>query len=105
MSKNNKKQETKRNDPVGEYLVSRIKELETTISLERSKMASLIEEKAELKKTCEKYARLKSLFRVEKGEFIKLIVLRDFDNNYCGIVVTEDNLRFNEYLDLLGEKE
>lgn len=98
MSKNNKKQETKRNDPVGEYLVSRIKELEHIVTLQEKRISCLIAKN-------ERYATLKSLFHVEKGEFVSIIVVRDLDNNYCGMFATENNPRFKEYLDLLGEKE
>ena len=89
MSKN----ETKKvNDPVGEYLVNKIKELES----EREsilKYVDLLEEKVA------KYEEVKKFFKVE-GD---CVVVRTFDNHYVGILCVEiaDKERYQKYLDLL----
>lgn len=90
-----KKEETKKaNDPIGEYLVNRIKELE----IEREKILKhldLLEEQAS------KFEELQSLFRLEHG----VICLYNTKGGFEDAVATTVNDFGNYLVKLLDLKE
>ena len=97
MSKN--KTQQKPRDIVGEYLVKRIKEVEQ----ERDDYQARFELSASaislLENKVKKFIEVQKLFKVE-GD---CIVVRNFENNYVGILAVElaDKQKYQNYLDLL----
>lgn len=89
-----KKEETKKvNDPVGEYLVNRINELEEQLKNEKLYSTKLLCYADELEEKAGKFEELQSLFRVENN----VVCLYDKGNHFQDAVAT-DWTDFGKYL-------
>ena len=96
MAKNEKK-----NDPVAEYLVNRIKELEEQLKNEKLYSTKLLCYADELEEKASKFEELQSLFRLENG----VVCLYDKGGHFQDAVATEWT-DFGKYLvELLNLKE
>ena len=97
-----KKEETKKvNDPIGEYLVNRIKELESERDMILGQMDLVNVELAKHEDKASKFEELQSLFRLENG----VICLYDKGGHFQDAVAT-DFTEFGKYLvELVNLKE